>query len=96
MNKPLTLTDIEMAIEHLQVLVLTGDTRTAAVLEQDLLARFLEATAKGLCSNPIEAAQKLLKLKELSFPRNHPKACNCTRHRLDAILGPVDEAEDGA
>lgn len=85
----LTPEGVELAVDHIGVLVLAGEHRSAAVVEQDLFARFLDATAKGLCTDPVKAAQHLLKLKELRFPRSHPKSCPCTRHKLDAILGPA-------
>lgn len=91
----LTPEAVAMSVEHLGVLVLTGETRTAALLEHDIIARFLEATAQGLCTDPVEAAKHLLKLKALDFPRTHPKPCPCTRHRLDAILGPDPDAVTG-
>jgi len=62
-------------------------------MEQDIIARFLDATAKGFCTDPVKAAQHLL--KDLRFPRSHPKSCLCTRHRLDAILEPAPDADGG-
>lgn len=91
----LTPEAVALSVEHIGVLVLAEEYRSAAVMEQDLIARFLDATAKGLCTDPVKAAQHLLKLKELRFPRSHPKSCPCTRHKLDAILGPDPNAAAG-
>jgi hypothetical protein len=88
----LTPTAVALAVEQVKLLVLTGDTRTAALLEHDIVTRFIEATAQGRCTDPVEAAAHLHALKALAFPRTHPKACSCTKHRLDAIFGPSPSA----
>jgi hypothetical protein len=64
-------------------------------MEQDHIARSLDATAKGTCTYPVNAARHLLTLKDLCLPCSLPKSSPCTRHRLNAILGPAPAADGG-
>lgn len=86
--KALTADQATMAVGHVYVLAVAGDADAATSAEQELKDRFIQATAAGLCPDPVAVAKTLATLKDIDFPRGST-ATTGSKHRLDALLGRV-------
>lgn len=84
--RPLTLDMAKLAVEHVGVLAMVGETTAATMVEAELKDRFIEAVAAATCEAPHAVAVLLRGLKALDFPRALDGDGRC--YQLDAILGP--------
>jgi len=87
--KTLTPDQATLAVGHVYVLAVAGESNAAATAEQELKDRFIQATAAGLCPDPVAVAKTLATLKDIDFPRGTPATTTGPKHRLDALLDRV-------